>query len=51
MDAHTSKVADSVLAATAKIANMGGFPGGLAVQTTLHIWSSLVLSYVYAADE
>ena len=28
---------------------MGGFPGGLPVQTILHLWSSLALSYVHGA--
>jgi hypothetical protein len=49
MDAHTTKVANAVVAATEKVVNMGGFTVGLPVLSTLHLWTSLVLSYVYAA--
>ena len=49
LDTHTANVAASVLAATSKIYKMGGFPGGLPVQTILHLWSSLALSYVHGA--
>ena len=37
-----------VVAAKEKLVKMGGFPGGLPVLTALHLWTALILPYVYA---
>jgi len=46
---HVSATVAHVRAETAKVADMGGCPGGLPVRTAFQLWSALVLSHVHSS--
>ena len=46
---HVRETIAHIRAETAKVATMGGIPGGLPVQTAFQLWSALVLSHVHSA--
>ena len=49
LDKHTTDICRKVSSATARVARMGGRPGGLPIRTTFQLWSALALPYVYGS--